>query len=60
MRKIFVLQETGSCGKSSTIKLIFFLLMQKYHKTVKIDSFSVNTRNCDDITAQIVIDGLRI
>jgi len=60
MYKIFVLKETSNRGKSSTIKMIFFLLMQKYHKTSKIDSFSVNTRNYDDITAQIIIDGKRI
>lgn len=57
--KIFVLQEKGGCGKSSTIKNIFFLLIEKYHNTMKINSFKIHPSS-NDITAQIVIDGLLI
>ena len=59
-KKIFALQGIASCGKSSTIKMIFFLLMQTYHKTMKIKSFSINTISHDDITVQIEINGLLI
>jgi len=57
--KIFVLQEKGSCGKSSTIKNIFFLLIEKYHNTMIINSLKIHPSS-NDITAQIVINGLLI
>jgi hypothetical protein len=56
--KIFVLEGKENCGKSSTIKDVFFLLMKKY-KTMKIKSFTINP-NCNDITVQIVINELLI